>query len=59
MLKLQQYCFKESEIFSHFGQVLLILTCMFAGQHEKSFVPAFFKISTDHLFDKLESGKEL
>ena len=32
---------------------------MFAGQHEKSFVPAFFKISTDHLFDKLESGKEL
>ena len=24
---------------------------------KKSFVPAFFKVSIDHLFDNLESGK--
>ena len=27
--------------------------------HAKSTVPVFFKISVDHLFDKLESGKIL
>ena len=31
---------------------------MFAAQQEKRFVPCvFFKVSTDHLFDNLESGK--
>ena len=25
--------------------------------HEKKFVPAFFKVSIDHLFDNLESEK--
>ena len=29
----------------------------FAAHHGKSFVPAFFKVSIDHLFNKLESGK--
>ena len=32
---------------------------MFAAHHEKSFVPAFFKVSIDHLFDNLESEKEI
>ena len=31
--------------------------CTFAVHHEKSLVPAFFKISIDHLFVNLESGK--
>ena len=30
---------------------------MFAAHHEKSFVPAIFKFSNNHLFDNLESGK--
>ena len=30
---------------------------MFAAHHEKSFVPASFKVSIDQLFDNLESGK--
>ena len=29
---------------------------MFAAHHEKSFVPALFKVSVDHLFDKREFG---
>ena len=29
---------------------------MFAAHYEKSFVPAFFKVSIDHLFDIRESG---
>lgn len=32
---------------------------MFAAYHEKNFVPAFFKVSTDHLFDNLTSGKKI
>ena len=32
---------------------------MFAAHHEKSFVPAFFEVSIDHLFDNLESEKEI
>ena len=32
---------------------------MFAAHHEKSFVPAFFKVSNDHLFDNLESWKKI
>ena len=31
---------------------------MFAAHHEKSFVPAFFKVSVDHLFDKREFGRK-
>ena len=30
---------------------------MFAAHHGKSFVPVFFKVSIDHLFDNLESRK--
>ena len=30
---------------------------MFAVHPEKSFVPAFFKVCIEHLFDKLESEK--
>ena len=29
-----------------------------AEHHEKSVVPAFLKVSIDHLFDNLESGKK-
>ena len=48
----------ESHFFC-FDQILLNLahTSTFAAHHEKSFVPAFFKVSVDHLFDNLESGK--
>ena len=44
-------------IFLSFGQILFNLAQLFALHHEKSFVPAFFKVSIDHLFDNLESGK--
>ena len=30
---------------------------MLAAHKEKNFVSAFFKVSVDHLFDNLESGK--
>ena len=54
---LQQVLY-ESYFFC-FDQILLNLarTSTFAAHHEKSFVPAFFKVSIDHLFDNLESGK--
>ena len=54
---LQQVLY-ESHFFC-FDQILLNLarTSTFAAHHEKSFVPAFFKVSVDHLFDNLESGK--
>ena len=39
------------------GQILFNLARMFAAHYE-SFVPAFFKVSIDHLFDILESGKK-
>ena len=56
--KLQQVLY-ESHFFFCFDQILLNLahTSTFAAHHEKSFVPAFFKVSVDHLFDNLESGK--
>ena len=31
---------------------------MSAEHHEKTVVPAFLKVSIDHLFDNLESGKK-
>ena len=46
-----------SGIFFRFGQILLNLACTFAAHHEKSFITQSFKISIDHLFDNLESGK--
>ena len=47
-----------SVFFFRFGQILFNLAGMFAVHHEKSFVPAYFKVSiTDHLFDNLNSGK--
>ena len=45
-----------SEFFC-FGHTLFNLARMFAAHHEKRFVPAFFKVSIDQLFDNLESGK--
>ena len=30
---------------------------MFAAHHEKSVVPASFKVPIDHVFDYIESGK--
>ena len=48
-----------SEIFFRFGQILFNLAHLFAGHREQSFVPTFFKVSIDHLFDNLESGNEL
>jgi len=32
---------------------------VFAAHHEQIFVFVFFKVSNDHLFDNLESGKEI
>ena len=40
-----------------FGQILLNLACTFSAHHEKSFVPESFKVSIDHVFDYIESGK--
>ena len=31
--------------------------CTFAVHHERSLVPAFFKMSIDHLFNNLQSGE--
>ena len=31
---------------------------MSAEHHEKTVAPAFLKVSIDHLFDNLESGKK-
>ena len=42
-----------SDFFLCFGQT------MFAAHYEKSFVPAFFKVSIDHLLHIRESGKKL
>ena len=54
---LQQVLYERH--FFCFDQILLNLahTSTFAAHHEKSFVPAFSKVSVDHLFDNLESGK--
>ena len=46
--QLQQVLYK---FFFWFGQILFNLARMFAAQH------ASFNVSTDHLFDNLESGK--
>ena len=43
--------------FFHFGQILFDLNRTFAAHLERSFVPVFLKVSVDHLFDNLESGK--
>ena len=40
-----------------FGQILLNLDRLFAVHPEKTFVPAFFKVYIEHLFDNLESEK--
>ena len=48
---------KTSQFFFCFGQILFTLIHTFAGHHEKSFV--LVKVSIDHLFDNLESGKSL
>ena len=44
--------------FFHFGQILFS-PVRFTAHREKSFVLAFFKVYTDHLFDNIESGKSL
>ena len=44
-------------IFFRFGQILFNLARTLAVHHERSFVPVFFGVSIDHLFDNLESGK--
>ena len=48
--------FKCFFFFFHFGQILFS-PVRFAAHGEKSFVLAFFKVYTDHLFGNLESGK--
>ena len=40
-----------------FGQILLNLDRLFAVHPEKTFVPAFFKVYIERLFDNLESEK--
>ena len=44
-------------IFFHFGQILFNLAHTFAGHHEKKLCSCILKVSFDHLFDNLESGK--
>ena len=39
------------------GQIFFSVARMFAAHYE-SFVPAFFKVSIDHLFDNLDSEKK-
>ena len=39
------------------GQILFNVAHMLVVHHEKRFVPAFFKVSINHLFDNLECGK--
>ena len=46
-----------NKCFFGFRQILFNLTHRSAEHREKSFVPAFFKVSFDHVFDNLESGK--
>ena len=41
-------------IFFSFSQILFNLACLFAVHHEKSFVPAFFKVSIIVLEESLE-----
>ena len=43
--------------FFRVGQILFNFASMFVAHHGKSFVPAFFKVSIDDLFDNFESGK--
>ena len=38
---------------------LLRSYCTFVVHYEKILVPAFFKVSVDHLFDNLESVKRI
>ena len=44
---LQKVLYKETVFLFWFN-----LACMFAEHHEKSFVPAFFKVTIDHLLVK-------
>ena len=44
---LQKVLYKEIVFLFWFN-----LDCMFAEHHKKSFVPAFFKVTIDHLFVK-------
>ena len=55
--KLQQVLYKWNLF--RFGQILFNLDCTFAALHERSFVPAFLKVSIDHLFDNLSLEKEI
>ena len=41
-----------------FGQILFKLAHMFPAHHEKKLCCCVFKVSVDHLFDNLESGKK-
>ena len=50
--KLQQKCLRDFFSSSWSNH-------MFAAHYEKSFDPAFFKVSIDHLFDNREPGKKL
>ena len=56
MIKSYNKCF-ISVLFFRFGQSLFNLAHMSTVHHQKSSVPAFLKVSFDHLFDDLESGK--
>ena len=47
-----------SSFFSKLQQVLLKWNLVHTfAEYEKGFVPAYFKVSINHLFDNLESGK--
>ena len=46
-------------IFLRFGKILFDFTCKFATPSWKKLCSCVFKVSIDHLFDNLESGKNL
>ena len=55
---LEKICF-ASEFFFPFGKILFDFTCKFATPSWKKLCSCVFKVSIDHLFDNLESGKNL
>ena len=67
MVKILDFCFAFKATTStllvnfffvfFFFQILFNLARTFALHHEKSFVPALFRVSIDRLFDDLQSGK--
>ena len=56
--KLQHVLYNNLNFF-RFRQILFSFARTFAVHREKSFVPAFFEVCIDEIFDNLEFGKEI